>query len=81
VKKLSRRQYIKTVADALVRAYGQDLKEYGTDVHMAESVVRGLSQHLYFGEETISLKDFKQWKKGRDPCSDIDTSLQRKDAK
>ena len=68
--KLGRRQYIKLIADALVDQYGNTLKEYGTDVDMAEAVVKKLKKYLYFHHKDIPAAEFKEWKRKRAECDD-----------
>lgn len=67
MNKLSRREYIKMIAEGLVKAYGDILKEGGTDVMLASRLVRKLKKFLFFRRENISDKEWKAWVKRRDP--------------
>jgi len=60
-----RKEYIKLIADVLVKNYGDTLKESGTDVRMAQAVVSKLKDHLQFHPVDISINEFRKWCKGR----------------
>lgn len=69
MNKLGKREYVQIVADILVKEYGETLKEYGTDVQLAESVIKGLKKYLFFHPVDISGRDYRKWKQDRrDGC-------------
>ena len=65
MNKLGKRDYIKLISEILTETYGDTLKEYGTDVVMAEAVVKGLDEYLYFHTYDMDYNEFKKWKKKR----------------
>lgn len=66
MNKLGEKKYVMGIADVLAEVYGSSLKEYGTDVKMAEAVVEYLREYLYFHSLDISKKEFDDWKNKRD---------------
>lgn len=66
MNKLTKRQYVMLVADALNRAYGDSLVEWDTDIELAEAVVEELREYLYFSEPLRGdYAEFQKWKKAR----------------
>ena len=65
MNKLGYRKYVQLVADILTNEYGDTLRDYGTDVKMAEAVVKGLDEFLYFHEHDLPYNEFRKWKKER----------------
>ena len=63
MNKLGKREYTMLVADVLVKVNGPS--EWGTDVKMAEAVVKKLKRFLYFHPMDISLKEYREWKDKR----------------
>lgn len=63
MNKLSRREYIIKVAEALVKEYGDTLVDYDTDIQLATSVVDELTPYLNINPDDIFQKDFLKWKK------------------
>ena len=53
MNKLSKRQYLKLISTAMTGAYGKTLREYGTDLKMAEAVLKELTPYLYFRKENM----------------------------
>lgn len=66
MKKLTRKQYIQLIANAMNETYGNTLAEYNTDIDMAKAVLKKLKKYLYFRHENVdSKREFELWKKGR----------------
>lgn len=65
MNKLGKREYIQLIADTLVESYGETLKEYGTDVSMAEAIIKKLTPYLYFHPCDMNYQEFRKWKKSR----------------
>ena len=66
MNKLTKKQYIRLIADAMNEAYGNTLVEYDTDINMAKAVLKKFNKYLYFRVESASSKrEFEQWKKER----------------
>jgi len=61
-KKLGSKEYIMLIADALTNEYGQTLREYDTDIHLADAVLKALEDYLPFNKVDITVKDFIAWK-------------------
>lgn len=62
---IGKRAYVQRVADVLVDTYGDTLKESGTDVKMAQAVIKSLTEFLFFHPFDISLQEFSKWRKKR----------------
>ena len=69
MNRMGKREYIKVVAEVLCDKYGSTLKEYGTDIKMAEGVIDVLNDYLYFHSRDVPEKEFEDWKKERDVCN------------
>lgn len=65
MNRMGKREYIKFVAQILARTYGNTLKETGTDVLMAEEVIKEMKEYLYFSSIDIPYNEFRKWKKDR----------------
>ncbi len=65
MNKLGKRRYIQLIADTLVKSYGDTLKEYGTDVAMAEDVLKALTEYLFFHQSDMNYQEFRKWEKDR----------------
>jgi hypothetical protein len=65
MNKLGQRRYIQLIAETLVSVYGDTLKEQGTDVKMAEAVIRTLDEYLYFHPHDMNYNEYRKWKKLR----------------
>lgn len=65
MNKLGKREYIKLIAEKLTEVYGDSLREYGTDVAMAEGVVDSLQEYLYFHPHDMDYNEYRKWKKDR----------------
>lgn len=67
MNKLTKREYIMQVADAMVAAYGNTLREGRTDIDMAKKVVGRMTKYLHFRQETkASTEKYKTWKRKTD---------------
>jgi len=53
-----------------VKQYGETLKEYGTDISMAKSILAALKRYLFFHPHDISQKEFEDICSKRKSCSD-----------
>jgi len=62
---LGEKEYTQLVAEKLTEVYGEFLREYGTDVEMAEAVVKMLKKYLTCRSGDISEEEYQQWKKMR----------------
>ena len=71
MNKLGKREYIQLVAEVLTNEYGGTLKEYGTDVQMAEAVINELTEFLFFHPLDIEDEEWEEWKKNRDPLGKL----------
>lgn len=65
MNKLGKRKYVKLVAETLTEVYGDTLREGGTDVKMAEAVIRELKRFLYFHPLDMKADEYREWKKSR----------------
>lgn len=66
MNKLTKKQYIRLIADAMTYEYGSTLMEYDTDIKMATTVLKEMRKYLYFkAENARSTREFNQWKKER----------------
>lgn len=62
MKKLSNKEYLMLIADAVVNAYGGTLMEGGTDIRMAKEVLKKLTPYLYFHPSSdVSNEDYNKW--------------------
>lgn len=62
MNKLGKREYTRRVAEALCREYGSTLREYGTDIKMAEKVIDILTPYLFFHPHDMSIREWNKWK-------------------
>jgi hypothetical protein len=62
--KLGRYEYIRLIADVIVK-YGGDALKGGPDVFMALVIADILSKYLYFNSKDMSYAEFRKWKKER----------------
>ena len=66
MNKLTKKQYIKLIAEAMTGEYGSTLMEYNTDINIATAVLKEMNEYLYFrAENAKSTREFNQWKKER----------------
>lgn len=64
--KLGEKEYICLIADTLTDSYGSTLREYNTDITLAEDVLEALRPYLLFHPLDITEEDFERWKGGVD---------------
>lgn len=64
MNKLGQREYIKLIAETLSEM-DSSLKVYGTDVKMAQKVIKVLDEFLYFHHRDMNYNEFRKWCKER----------------